>query len=255
MKKILILLPVFIVILISLILININTKNSKKTKQTKTTKLTIKGDENIMDGITLNYHSSLRFVKEGKIIYFDPFKIDENIHDADYVFITHNHYDHFSKDDIKKVMKEGTKFVITSDIKNEVSNLGVNASNILDVLPGKDYEIDGISFSTVAAYNINKPFHKKEYNWVGYNITLDGTRYYIVGDSDITDELKSVNCDVIFIPVGGTYTSTSKEASNAVNNMEVKIAIPYHYGVVGSRKDAENFINDLNDNIKGVILK
>ena len=62
-------------------------------------------DDDIMDGITLNYQSSIRIEKNGKVIYFDPYKIESNSNDADYIFITHSHYDHYSEDDIKKVMK------------------------------------------------------------------------------------------------------------------------------------------------------
>ena len=45
-------------------------------------------------------------MESGKKIYIDPFKISENYGDADYIFITHDHYDHFSPEDIEKVKKE-----------------------------------------------------------------------------------------------------------------------------------------------------
>ena len=50
-------------------------------------------------------HSSIK-IKANKTTYFDPFRINEELHDADYIFCTHPHYDHFSPDDIKKLMKE-----------------------------------------------------------------------------------------------------------------------------------------------------
>ncbi len=207
-----------------------------------------------MDGITINYQASIRIKKQEKIIYFDPFKIEEAKNDADYVFITHSHYDHFSEDDIKKVMNNNTKFIITSDLESKIKALGASDNNMIIVCPNEKHIIDGISFKTIPAYNIDKPYHKKSYNWVGYVINLDYT-YYVVGDSDVTDEFKSVHCDVIFIPVGGTYTMTDKEAIAAVNEMKPKYAIPIHYDVAGSSTNAENFINGLSDNITGVILR
>ena len=51
--------------------------------------------------ISINCHSSIKIVSD-KIIYFDPFKIENDVHDADIIFITHDHYDHFSIEDIKK---------------------------------------------------------------------------------------------------------------------------------------------------------
>ena len=211
-------------------------------------------DDDIMDGITLNYQSSIRIEKNGKVIYFDPYKIESIKNDADYIFITHSHYDHYSEDDVKKVMKNDTKFVVTSDLENKVKALGVSNDNVLVVYPNEEHKIDDISFETIPAYNINKTYHKKSYNWVGYVIDLDGVKYYDVGDSDVTDEFKNVSCDVIFVPVGGTYTMTDSEAASAVNEIKPKYAIPVHYGEVGSNANAENFVNGLNDDITGVIL-
>ena len=238
------------------ILIDKETDNSNKittTTQKKTTKEE-KKDDDIMEGITLNYQSSIRIEKNGKVIYFDPFKIVDENNDADYIFITHSHYDHYSESDIKKVMKDTTKFIITSDLESKVNDLGVLSDNITIAIPNETKVIDGLKFDIIPAYNIDKSYHKKSYNWVGYNLYINDTKYYVVGDSDVTDEFKNVKCDVIFIPVGGTYTMTDEEASSAVNEMNLKIAIPIHYGEVGSKDNAENFINSLNDNIEGKVL-
>lgn len=233
------------------------TDNKTTTKITTTKKETVttKPKEDIMDGITLNYQSSIRMEKNGKVIYFDPYKIENSNNDADYIFITHSHYDHFSTNDIAKIKNDNTKLIITSDIKEKVQELGVKEENILVVYPNNNYKIGSLSFDTVAAYNTNKSYHKKSYNWVGYNVDIDGTYYYTVGDSDVTEELGKVSCDVIFIPVGGTYTMTDIEAADVVNNIKPKIAVPVHYGEVGSKSNAEVFVSKLDKKIKGVILK
>lgn len=54
---------------------------------------------NILDNIEVLYHSCIKINKE-KIIYIDPYHIDKNYNDADIIFITHDHYDHYSEDDI-----------------------------------------------------------------------------------------------------------------------------------------------------------
>ena len=77
---------------------------------------------------------------------------------------------------------------------------------LLAVEPNEKYMVQGIKFETIPAYNTNKTFHPKENGWVGYSITLDDIRYYIAGDTDITEENRKVKCDVAFVPVGGTYT-------------------------------------------------
>lgn len=262
MKKSLWIFIVVVVILIgSLITYNCVVKKEDKmqTKEKKTTSVTttIKKEEkekNMMDNITVNYHASIRMEKNNKVIYFDPFKIEESLNDADYIFITHSHYDHYSEIDIKKVMKETTKFIITSDLKKKIINLGVSKDNLMVVSPNENYILDDIKFDVIPSYNTNKSYHKKSYDWVGYNVNVDGVKYYVVGDSDVTDELKKVICDVIFVPVGGTYTMTDSEAVSVVNEMKPKYAVPIHYGETGSKINAENFIDKLEPNIKGLVL-
>lgn len=122
-------------------------------------------------------------------------------------------------------------------------------------MSNKEYMVQGIKFETIPAYNTNKTFHPKENYWVGYIITLDGIRYYIAGDTDITEENRKVKCDVAFVPVGGTYTMNYSEAAELVNIIKPKIAVPIHYGsVVGTKQDATNFIKLLHSSIKGIIL-
>ena len=131
-------------------------------------------------------------------------------------------------------------------------------NKIIVVNPEIDYlpkSINNISFEVVHAYNINKKFHPKENKWVGYIITIDQIRYYIAGDTDITQDNKKVKCDVAFVPVGGTYTMNYKEAAELVNTIKPKVAVPIHYGsVVGTNQDANNFISLINNDIKGIIL-
>ena len=203
----------------------------------------------MLEGIKVLCHSSIKFEKE-QVIYFDPYKINEKYNDADIIFITHSHYDHFSEEDILKVKKEETKIVVPEDLYNKSFKLKFDESNILIVKPNEEYEVNNIKFKTIPAYNVNKNFHPKTNNWVGYIITLDNVSYYIAGDTDITEENRKVKCDVAFVPIGGTYTMTAKEAANLVNEINPKIAVPIHYGlIVGSKEDEEIFKNNVNNDI------
>ena len=201
--------------------------------------------EKALENIRVLCHSSIKFEKE-KTIYFDPFKVDKNYNDADIIFITHSHYDHFSEEDILKVKKETTKIVMPEETymsnKEKLNNvLGFKEENIITVEPNKFYTVDNIKFKTIP-YNVNKNFHPKENKWVGYIIYLDDISYYIAGDTDITEENKQVKCDVAFVPIGGTYTMTAKEAAELINIIKPKIAVPTHYGlIVGTKEDEEIF--------------
>lgn len=208
----------------------------------------------MLENIEVLCHSSIRISKE-KVIYIDPFKINKNYNDADIIFITHDHYDHYSEEDIDKVIKEDTTIVISKDLLKKLLKKGINKNAIIVAEPNKEYETQGIKFNTIPAYNINKKFHPKENNWLGYIITINNVKYYVAGDTDITDENRKVKCDVAFVPVGGTYTMDFKEAARLINEIKPKIAVPIHYGsIVGTKQDARNFINLLNSEIKGAIL-
>ena len=208
----------------------------------------------MLENIEVLYHSSIRINKE-KIIYIDPFKINKNYNDADIIFITHDHYDHYSEEDIDKVINENTTIIIPDELLTKLLRKGINKNAIITVEPNKNYMVQGIKFETISAYNTNKTFHPKENGWVGYIIIINGIRYYIAGDTDITEENKKVKCDVAFVPVGGTYTMDFKEAAQLINEIKPKIAIPIHYGsIVGTEQDAIDFIRLLHPEIKGIIL-
>ena len=153
--------------------------------------------------VVVNCHSSIR-IKKNRIIYIDPFKINENCNDADFIFITHSHYDHFSIEDIIKIAKKETIYITVKETKFKLELIGVPEDQIIIVEPNKKYELHEISFETVPAYNIGKNFHPKTNNWVGYIIELDKTKYYIAGDTDHLKELESIKCDIAFLPIGGT---------------------------------------------------
>lgn len=203
----------------------------------------------MLEKIEVLCHSSIKIAKD-KIIYIDPYKIKEELHDADVIFCTHSHYDHFSEEDILKIKNETTKLVITEDCMIKAMTLGFNEKDILIVEPNKEYCVEEIKFETINAYNIEKNYHPKENLWVGYIIYIDTIRYYIAGDTDITPENKNIKCDVAFLPIGGIYTMNFKEAASLANTINPKIVVPTHYGeLVGRLEDAETFEKLIKENI------
>ncbi len=195
----------------------------------------------MLNNIEINCHSSIKIKKE-KTIYIDPFRIHEVPHDADFIFITHSHYDHFSPKDILKVAKIDTIFITVAEIKSSILVMGVPEEQIIIVEPSNEYQIETLKFNTLPAYNTNKKFHPKENGWVGYLIELDNLKYYIAGDTDNIEELQNLNCDVAFLPIGGTFTMNYEEAASLANTINTKVIVPTHYGeLVGNDEDLENF--------------
>ncbi len=183
-----------------------------------------------------------------KIIYFDPFKIDKEYHDADYVFITHDHYDHYDEESIKKVIKKETVIIAPKVLSEQIKKFNLET---LIVEPNHDYQLTNLTFTALPAYNIDKKFHPKEAGYVGYLITIDKTVYYIMGDTDALEENKNIKTDICFIPIGGVYTMDVKEAATYINNLKPKKAIPIHYGsIVGDVNLKDEFKKLVNKEIE-----
>ncbi len=189
---------------------------------------------------TINAHSSVRIVS-GSTVYFDPFMISDHSHDADVIFITHSHFDHFSPEDIVKVMNDSTLFVAPKSMENDLSKAGFGGSSVM-MEPGESAVVSGVNVTAIPAYNTNKPMHKKEFGWLGYVVEVEGQRIYVAGDTDATPEAEAVAADLAFLPIGGTYTMDAGEAAELADKMKVKKVIPYHYGaIVGNKTDGERF--------------
>jgi L-ascorbate metabolism protein UlaG (beta-lactamase superfamily) len=173
--------------------------------------------------------------QNGKTVYFDPYEISGGP-PADLILISHNHFDHCSPDDVKKIQKEDTIIVTESESAQKLSGS-------LEIMkPGEAKTFQGILIETVPAYNTNKDFHPKAKGWLGFIVTIEGTRIYHPGDTDFIPEMKGFETDIAFLPVSGTYVMTAGEAAEAARALKPKIAIPMHYGaIVGSDQDAMEF--------------
>ena len=203
-----------------------------------------------IDNISINCQSSIK-ISDGLTIYFDPYDIKEKVSNADYIFITHPHWDHLDIDSINNIANEKTIIVGPASVIEKLDK----SLNLLEVKPNMTYNLDNISFKTIPSYNIGRDYHPKDVRYVGYLLILNDITYYIPGDTDVIEELKELNADVIFLPVGGTYTMNREEAVELANTIKPKYAIPIHYGLaVGSREDAKYFVDNLNKEIKSKIF-
>lgn len=195
-----------------------------------------------LNNITVNTQSSIR-IGGSKVLYFDPYLIPAAAHDADLIFITHEHYDHFEPESFAKLKKDDTLLVAPESMKKKVlSESGIAAENCLFCQPCETCEAGGVAVETIPAYNKLKPFHPKGKKWQGYVVTMDDTRYYVSGDTDVNEDIKKVRCDVALIPIGGFYTMDWKQAAEYIAQLKPKAVIPTHYGsIVGKKTDGQDF--------------
>ena len=180
-------------------------------------------------------HSSIR-IEGDKTVYVDPWNLKKGSPVADVILITHSHYDHCSAPDVGKIRREKTLVFAPSDCAEQFQ------FPFTSVRPGWQQSLEGVTFEAIPAYNLDKPFHPRSRQWVGYVIEMGGERIYVSGDTDAVPEMEAVQADVVIVPVGGTYTMTAAEAAAAVDKIRPRLAIPIHFGeVVGSLRDAEKF--------------
>ncbi len=202
-------------------------------------------------GIKIKWLGHDGFVLEKNIkIVIDPYKISKPI-EADMVLISHNHFDHMSPDDLKKVSSSKTTIVAAKECMDKLGNIACKEKT--DLMPGEEKTINDIKIKAIRAYNIDKinpdtkkPFHPKEDNKIGFLIDMGGTTIYHTGDSDPIPDMNNLQPDVLLVPVSGTYVMTVKEAVQAVNAIKPKVVVPMHYGsIVGSVQDAQEFKNSV----------
>lgn len=182
-----------------------------------------------MNNIFVNTRSSIK-ITGTKTIYFDPLEIVGAPHDADMVFVTHEHYDHFSPEDIRKVIKADTQLIVPQVMIDMVMENQFPVASVHGLLPSQTQNFGGVQCQAIPAYNIEKAFHPKDNHWVGYLVELDGKTYYAMGDTDVTAEAVAVDADVEFVPIGGKYTMDATEAAEYINKKQPGLVVPIHYG-------------------------
>ena len=200
-----------------------------------------KGGKDVV--ITAIKHATMRIQYDGKEIHVDPLgkKMDPatdyaKFPKADLIFVTHEHFDHYDKDAIDALKKEGTEIYLNPAVK-KLYGSGTALTNGETKAISKEIKVEA-----VPAYNTTKgreKFHPKGRD-NGYVLTIDGLRIYIAGDTEPIPEMKEIkNIDVAFLPVNQPYTMTPEQAAKAAKTITPKVLFPYHFSDTPVKKVAE----------------
>jgi L-ascorbate metabolism protein UlaG (beta-lactamase superfamily) len=200
------------------------------------------------DKITWLGHDTFR-IDAGKIIYFDPYQIAAGP-TADVILVSHDHFDHCSPEDIKKIQGPQTIIVTEKDAAKKLTG------DVRVIKPGEMLDLDGVTVEAVPSYNTDKDFHPRNKGWLGFVVEVEGVRLYHAGDTDFIQEMRDLKVDIAFLPVSGTYVMTAEQAVKAALAIQPKLAIPMHYGaIVGDVQDALAFQKALEGKVAVQILE
>jgi L-ascorbate metabolism protein UlaG (beta-lactamase superfamily) len=130
---------------------------------------------------------------------------------GDIILVSHDHYDHNS---VKTVEKPGSK-IVTDGKKRTISDITIMGYN---------------------SYHDEDEGAKRGINNI-YKFVCDNITFCHLGDLGHELDDSTVNqigeVDILFIPIGGTYTLDSSQAWKVVNAIKPKIIIPMHFKIEG----------------------
>jgi len=195
-----------------------------------------------LKGIEWLGHASFRIKTRAGVVYIDPYRVEDGP-PADLILITHDHFDHFSRDDVLKLAGRRTTAIGPATVIEQLKG------RTISIAPGEAVEVEELEVRALPAYNTNKldssgkPFHAREAGWVGFLLRDGARRIYHSGDTDVIPEMdQAAGVDVALLPVSGTYVMSPQEAAEAARRIDPGVAVPMHWGtVIGSEEDADAF--------------
>jgi len=175
---------------------------------------------------------------DGPIIYIDPWQLPPDSPPADIILVSHDHHDHCSPEDIKLIRHLDTAIAANPSAAQRLGP-GVNALRPWQAA----ISINDVLVRAVPAYTVDKAYHSKIYDALGFIVTIQKWDIYFAGDTDLIPEMDKISCDVAILPVGGTFTMGYAEAAELANRMRPRYAIPMHYGleISGSAENGRLF--------------
>lgn len=196
--------------------------------------------------IEWNGQNSLLLSISGKNVWVDPFNVPAQTNlKADIIFITHDHPDHLDKRSLELVSDPNKTTLYTPSSVVE-SAAEIFKGKIIPLNVGAAMGIGDVSVRAIPAYNSSaekQDKHPKAKGWIGLLFSKGNRSLYITGDLDRIPELKKIKTDIIFLPLGQTYTFDSvADAAEAVKDTGAKTAVPVHFGMFeGSEDDIKTF--------------
>ena len=193
--------------------------------------------------VTYYGHSCFSIYANGKNILFDPFitpnelakDIDVDAIKADYIFISHAHYDHIQ--DVERIAKNtGAKVLGNFEIYGWLLKNGIE--NAHPINPGGKFDFDFGRVKCVIAQHPSS-FIDGSYGGIacGFVLTTSDGNFYYSGDTALTLDMqlitKFITPDFAVLPIGDDLTMGIEDAIEAAKLVHVKEVIGVHYDTFG----------------------
>ncbi len=192
-------------------------------------------------------HGSFR-IQGLPLIYIDPWRVARNAFHADIILVTHDHYDHCSPADVEKLRGPGTVVISNNPVTSILKDVTL-------LRPWQVVNVERVCIKAVPAYNSH---HPKEFDGLGFVISLDHYDIYYAGDTDLIPEMSTIHPDIAILPIGGRQTMDVMNAVEAVRRLRPRWVIPSHWGTTsegGSAIDARIFTDHVRqENLAEVVM-
>ena len=165
--------------------------------------------------ITWYGQSCFRIDAREGVIAIDPFAKELGLtpprFQTDIALVTHGHFDH--------------------------ANVGALAGTPTLITGPGEYEARGVAVRGIPSFHDRQEGRERGLNTI-YRINAEEMTLVHLGDfgeGALRDETLDAigDVDILFVPVGGTYTIDSGDAAKVVHQIEPRIIIPMHYELPG----------------------
>lgn len=149
---------------------------------------------------------------------------------ADYILITHGHFDHIS-DAVAIAKRTGATVVSNFEISEWLSKQGVQ--DVVGMNHGGSTKLPfGRVKMTIAYHSSVLPDGTYGGNPAGYLLTLSEAKIYIAGDTALFSDIKlygGADLDLAILPIGDLYTMGPEDSIEAIKLVTPKRVLPSHY--------------------------